>query len=99
MAELLRIGDDLMRAYNTRGVAGVLNSRRGRVVVRRRLLTLAQGAELQQTLEAAQMTNGQLADWIEARCGRRPDATMLWSYRRRVPNHSQEGRRAQGVQP
>lgn len=39
------------------------------------------------------MTNDELADWIEARCGRRPDATTLWNYRRGVVSHSLEGRR------
>lgn len=50
VAALLSVRDDLalrtVRAYNARGMAGIVDPRRGSVVETRRLLTLARGAEL-----------------------------------------------------
>lgn len=84
-----------VRRYNDRGSAGMDDPRRGSVVEKRRLLTLAQEAELREELLRVPISNAQLSAWIARCCGHAPDDTTLWIYRRGVASHSLEGRRAQ----
>jgi len=78
--------------YNEGGAASMGNWRRGKKDLRSRLLTSEQEAELRRALAAEPMTNAQMAAWVEARTGRRPDRGTLWMYRRGVESHGNQGR-------
>lgn len=80
--------------YNAQGPESMGSSRQGTTNLKRRLLTPQQEAALKRRLARAPMTNAEMADWVEARTGRRPDRSTLWMYRRGVDSHSMKGRRA-----
>ncbi|AFD27802.1 hypothetical protein DGo_PC0010 (plasmid) [Deinococcus gobiensis I-0] len=86
----------LLRRYNDLGPGAMVRANRGRAEPGRRLLQPEQEAELQAWLAQGRVSNAELADWMEARCGRRPNATSLWTYRRGCGVHSREGRRVGG---
>lgn len=80
--------------YNAHGPDSMGNSRLGTTNPKRRLLTPAQEAELRARLTQGPMTNAEMADWMEARTGTKPNRSTLWMYRRGVDSHSLDGRRA-----
>ena len=86
----------LLRRYNADGPPAMAHGNRGRVVQERRLLTGEQEAELRGWLAQDRPSNAELSAWIAERCGRVPDATTLWIYRRGCESHSRAGRRASG---
>lgn len=84
----------LLRRYNADGPSAMSHGNRGRVVQERRLLTGEQEAELRGWLAQERPSNAELSAWIAERCGRVPDATTLWIYRRGCESHSRVGRKA-----
>ncbi|BDP41224.1 hypothetical protein DAETH_11930 [Deinococcus aetherius] len=85
---------EVVRRYNQGGLESIENWWRGKKNPRRRLLTPEQEEELRRVLARGYMTNAEMADWVEARTGTRPDRSTLWMYRRGVNYHTMEGRRA-----
>ncbi|GMA15875.1 hypothetical protein GCM10025871_22060 [Deinococcus metallilatus] len=98
VARRLGVSWDLVRRtvtrYNAQGPEGIREVKRGRPSPRKRLLTAEQEEELRLALTTTPMSYAEMADWVEARVGRRPNTTTLWIYRRGVDSHSREGRRA-----
>ena len=84
----------LLRRYNEGGPGAVAHGNLGRVAENRRLLTRDQEAELRVWMAKGRPSNVELAAWIAERCGKTPDSTSLWIYRRGCASHSKEGRRA-----
>lgn len=80
--------------YNKGGPEDMGDPRRGKKNLKRRLLTPELEEELRLALSQGYMTNVEMADWVEARIGKRPDESTLWMYRRGVDFHSLEGRKA-----
>lgn len=86
----------LLRRYNEGGPAAVAHGNRGRIAENRRLLTREQEAELRAWMAQGRPSNVELASWIAERCGKTPDSTSLWIYRRGCESHSREGRKSSG---
>lgn len=84
----------LLSRYNDGGPAAVAHSNRGRIAENRRLLTREQEAELRDWMDQERPSKVELAAWIAERCGKTPDSTSLWIYRRGYESHSREGRKA-----
>lgn len=84
----------LLRRYNEGGPGAVAHGNLGRVAENRRLLTRDQEAELRVWMAQGRVSNAKLRAWMAERCGREPDATSLWIYRRGCGSHSRLGRKA-----
>lgn len=85
---------NVVRRYNEGGPEAMADPRQGRPLMKKRLLTLEQEAELQAWMAQGRPSNAELAAWMAERCGKTPDATSLWIYRRGCESHSREGRKA-----
>lgn len=101
VARELGVGDqqvrNVVRRYNDGGAEAMADPRQGRPLVKRRLLTPEQEADLRAWLARERPSNAELRAWMAERCGREPDATSLWMYRRGCGSHSREGRRARVI--
>ena len=79
-------------AYNVGGPQALRDPRIGRVNHRNRVLTAEQETDLKILLAAtregaAHLSNADLADWMEERCGRRPAESTLRMYRQEREIH------------
>lgn len=85
-----KLGEDVkfvhgtVSRYNAQGPGALENARRGKEFRQKRLLTVEQEQELRTLIDTSlePLSNAQLADWFEARIGKRPDRSTLWMYRR-----------------